>query len=142
MTDPSPSRADSSPDSEEESAGDASGAGKANSGETNEAQFRLLAENAPDVIVRLDRELRYLYVNPAVKEATGIASDQFIGRTKRELGLPEEMCEFLDRELEKSFETGKRRSGRQHHGGQGLSAKPGRFGIRGAGRGGHGPGIH
>src|SRR5712692_10411802 len=31
----------------------------------SEQRFRLLAEHAPDIIARFDRELRHLYVNPA-----------------------------------------------------------------------------
>lgn len=36
-----------------------------------EARYRLLAENATDIIFRLDRDGRYLYVSPAVERLTG-----------------------------------------------------------------------
>lgn len=35
----------------------------------SEQQFRALAENSPDAIARVDREGRYVYVNPAFKQA-------------------------------------------------------------------------
>jgi PAS domain S-box-containing protein len=75
----------------------------------SEAKFRFLAENAPDVIVRFDREFRHVYVNPVIEEITGIPRDDFIGRTNRELGMPEELCRLWEAEFEQAFETGKPR---------------------------------
>ncbi|WP_337847886.1 PAS domain S-box protein [Sphingomonas sp.] len=45
-----------------------------------EARYRLLAENATDIIFRLDRENRFLYVSPAVRELTGFDPVTLIGR--------------------------------------------------------------
>ena len=44
-----------------------------------EARYRLLAQNATDIIFRLDRENHVLYVSPAVQELTGFAPDTLIG---------------------------------------------------------------
>lgn len=44
-----------------------------------EARYRLLAQNATDIIFRLDRENHFLYVSPAVQELTGFAPDTLIG---------------------------------------------------------------
>lgn len=49
-----------------------------------EAQFRTLAENSPDWIVRVDRNLRRVYVNPAVAAASGTKPEDLIGKTPTE----------------------------------------------------------
>lgn len=56
-----------------------------------EQQFKTLAENAPDVIERIDRNYRHLYASPAIETVTGIAPEAFIGKTPEELGIPEEL---------------------------------------------------
>lgn len=38
----------------------------------SEAEFRTLAENSPDMIVRYDRDCRRIYVNPAYQRETGM----------------------------------------------------------------------
>ena len=53
-----------------------------------EEHFRTLAENIPDVIVRLDRERRCTYANPAVRHALGVEPDALIGRSPGSTGLP------------------------------------------------------
>jgi len=70
-----------------------------------EQQFRTLAENSPDVITRLDRELRYVYVNPAFERATGIPYQGVIGKTNQETGMPLEQSEFWNANIQKVFDT-------------------------------------
>lgn len=55
-----------------------------------EQEFKALVENSPDMVSRLDTQLRHLYVSPAVEKATGIAASAFIGKTISEMGFPEE----------------------------------------------------
>ena len=45
-----------------------------------EQEFRSLAENSPDLIVRVDRELRRTYANPAVVAATGLPLSALLGK--------------------------------------------------------------
>lgn len=71
-----------------------------------EQRFRSLADNSPDVILRLDRNLRHLYVNPAVAEAAGIPAEMFIGRMNRELEIPRRLVDYWDRVTQRVFETG------------------------------------
>lgn len=71
-----------------------------------DATFRALVENAPDVIARLDREQRYMYVNRAVERVTGIPPEAFIGKTNAEVGLPEAACARWGVALARVFETG------------------------------------
>ncbi len=71
-----------------------------------EQEFRALAKNAPDIIARFDRELRHLYVNPAVEPVTGRSWTEFIGKTHRDLGMPEANVAYWEEALRKIFETG------------------------------------
>ncbi|MBZ0294396.1 MAG: PAS domain S-box protein [Anaerolineae bacterium] len=71
-----------------------------------ELEFQTLFENAPDIISRLDRQLRYLYVNPAIAAATGISPERFIGKTNQEVGITGEVATIWERALEEVFETG------------------------------------
>ncbi|UNU22642.1 PAS domain S-box protein [Microcoleus vaginatus] len=71
-----------------------------------EQQFKMLAENAPDIISRIDAEFRHLYVSPSVELATGIPSEQFLGKTNVELGMPEEMYRVWHDSWGQVFVTG------------------------------------
>ena len=54
-------------------------------------KYRTLAENSPDIIARIDRNLRYLYINSAIEKLTGISSKNFVGKTSQEIGLPQKI---------------------------------------------------
>ncbi len=71
-----------------------------------EQEFKALVENVPDIIVRLDRDLRYLYACGTVEQVTGISPATFIGKTNNELGFPQQMCTVWNQKLEKVFATG------------------------------------
>jgi PAS domain S-box-containing protein len=72
----------------------------------SEAQFKTLVENADDIIARFDRDLRHLYVSPAIERVTSLPQSAFVGKTNRELGMPEQLCELWDIQLRSVFETG------------------------------------
>ncbi|BAT54341.1 PAS/PAC sensor hybrid histidine kinase [Nostoc sp. NIES-3756] len=72
-----------------------------------EQDFKMVVEIAPDIISRIDREFRHLYVSPAVELITGIPPEEFIGKTNSDLGMPEEMCSFWHETLQRVFDTGK-----------------------------------
>ncbi|NMG10238.1 response regulator [Brasilonema sp. UFV-L1] len=71
-----------------------------------EQEFRALAENSPDAITRIDRELRYSYVNPATELATQITLEKWIGKTVAEIGYPEEFSTTWEAKLRQVFATG------------------------------------
>ncbi|BAY45073.1 two-component hybrid sensor and regulator [Scytonema sp. HK-05] len=71
-----------------------------------EQQFKMVAENAPDIISRMDAEFRHLYVSPCVELATGIPSEQFIGKTNAQLGMSEDINSIWDDSLRQVFGTG------------------------------------
>jgi diguanylate cyclase (GGDEF)-like protein/PAS domain S-box-containing protein len=68
--------------------------------------FRALAENAPDIITRFDRQLRHLYVNPAAQGVSGMSPQEFIGKTNRELGLPEPQVSLWETVMQRVFASG------------------------------------
>ncbi|GAB1542755.1 hypothetical protein NUACC21_54290 [Scytonema sp. NUACC21] len=69
-------------------------------------EFLALVENAPDVIARIERDYRYLYINPAVEAASGLPRQAFIGKTTAELGFPEETVTRIEQGVKQVFETG------------------------------------
>jgi PAS domain S-box-containing protein len=71
-----------------------------------EQEFRTLAENAPDIIARFDHQLRHLYVNRAVESATGLLVQDFLGKTNREMRMPENLVEKWEQALHQVFRTG------------------------------------
>lgn len=58
------------------------------------------------VIARFDHKLRHTYVNSAVKLATGIPPEAHIGKTSREMGLPEKILPLWENALYEVFKKG------------------------------------
>ncbi len=58
------------------------------------------------VIARFDQKLRHTYVNSAVKLATGIPPEAHIGKTSREMGLPEKILPLWENALHEVFKKG------------------------------------
>lgn len=73
----------------------------------HEQEMITLLENTPDIISRLDRKLRFVYVNPAIYFHTGIPHNSFISKTSREMGMSEEYCEYWEQHLQEILATGK-----------------------------------
>ncbi len=71
-----------------------------------ERDFKMLVENSPDIISRLDRRMRHLYVNPAIGKLATIPAESWLGKTKAELGLPEPVVRAWDAAARAAFETG------------------------------------
>ena len=71
-----------------------------------EQDFSILIENAQDMIVRFDTDLRHVYCNAAVEQHLGVPPRMFIGKTLLETGGPREQAEFADGSLRKVLETG------------------------------------
>ncbi|HET9652668.1 MAG TPA: PAS domain S-box protein, partial [Usitatibacter sp.] len=70
-----------------------------------ERDFKALAENIPDVIVRLDAGLRCMYVNRAVESAFGRHPDDIIGRSIADLGMPPPALEPVTAAAQRAIET-------------------------------------
>ncbi|ABS24247.1 multi-sensor hybrid histidine kinase [Anaeromyxobacter sp. Fw109-5] len=76
----------------------------------SEERFRTLAEHAPDVITRFDRDMRLLYANAALGRVTGIPAAHVTGKTSAELELPADLVACLEAGLARVFETGEPRT--------------------------------
>jgi PAS domain S-box-containing protein len=72
-----------------------------------EQQVRALAENSPDLVVRHDREGRYLYANPAFAVATGLSPAEVTGRRIGEFGSSAEYLALWQRTLGQVFASGR-----------------------------------
>jgi PAS domain S-box-containing protein len=87
-----------------------------------EQEFKSLAENSPDIVARLDREMRHVYVNPEVTAVTGLSPDAYLGRSIHEVGLPAALAQAWEKALNEVFAGGKRqRLQTAYEGLQGLS---------------------
>ena len=58
----------------------------------HEQEIASLVENSPDLVARVDRELRYRYVGPQIARATGRPPDAFLGRVIGEVHAPPEIA--------------------------------------------------
>lgn len=72
----------------------------------SEEKYRALTESSTDVIMRFDREHRHVYVNAAVTRVTGMYPEDFLGKTHRELGFPEELCRMCEEHIQRVFARG------------------------------------
>ncbi|MCX6975516.1 MAG: PAS domain-containing protein, partial [Verrucomicrobia bacterium] len=68
-------------------------------------QFRLLAEQSPDLILRFDKDGRILYANSKIEAATGLPVDAVIGKTWAENGAKPKCVDFWSAIVEKTFFT-------------------------------------
>lgn len=66
----------------------------------------LLGVSPHPVIARFDRQLRHIYVNAAVGLATGIPGSEYLGKTSREMGLPDSVLQIWEAALVNVFEQG------------------------------------
>lgn len=69
-------------------------------------QFKTLAENAPYVISRVNQNLQYNYVNPAITTYTGIPHKNFIGKTAAQVGLNTILTDSMENAVLTTFSTG------------------------------------
>ena len=66
-----------------------------------------LADHLPDVIGRVDREHRYLFINRVIEGITGKSVAEYLGRTDDELGYPPALCRLWHEQYQEVFETGR-----------------------------------
>lgn len=70
-----------------------------------EQEFRALVENSPDAISRFDRDLRYIYANPAIEKFFGIPAPLFIGKRNSEMEMPADLVALWDGNLQQALTT-------------------------------------
>ena len=72
----------------------------------SEERHRALIEGLPDIVMRHDREGRHLFVSDNIAGMTGLSADAFIGKTHRELGFTEDLCELFENAIRQVFNGG------------------------------------
>ncbi len=68
-------------------------------------QLETLFNNAPDLIGRLDRNKKHLYVNQSLCAFMGIPFDEYVGKNIDELGAPEDLSRKWNGAVNLVFET-------------------------------------
>jgi two-component system, cell cycle sensor histidine kinase and response regulator CckA len=71
-----------------------------------EQDFKAVVEHAPDRIGRFDRELRYLYANPALERALGTEVGGAVGRDLFEAPTPRDTLEPVAEKLREALQSG------------------------------------
>ncbi len=68
--------------------------------------FQTLAEDSADAIDRVDRQYRHLYVNAAFAKMMALSPEAIIGKTNRELGVPDPFASIWEERARSVFESG------------------------------------
>ena len=71
-----------------------------------EQEVKTLLDNSPDVIVRMDREARYTYVNAVTTKIAGLPPEAILGRAPHEVGIPENLSDLWTRSCRDVFDSG------------------------------------
>lgn len=71
-----------------------------------ERELQSLADNVPAVVARFDRQLRHVFINAGVEQATGLSREAFLGKTNRELGMPAALCDEWEAATRRVLATG------------------------------------
>lgn len=69
--------------------------------------FETLAENSLDIIARIDKDLRFIYVNSAIKVPTGIPAQAFIGSYLQDIIPDKHSVELWSKQINKVLTTKK-----------------------------------
>jgi PAS domain S-box-containing protein len=72
-----------------------------------ERQFSTLVENSPNLIFRLDCDLRHIYISSKVAKESGIPIEKFLGKTGRELGFDRDACDVFEAACHQAIATKK-----------------------------------
>ncbi len=73
--------------------------------EKREREFRKLAENLPDMVMRFGPDLRCSYANPIIEEYTGVRAKQFLRKSSQEAGLFSRDVQTWEAALRQVFST-------------------------------------
>ena len=70
-------------------------------------EYETLVEHLPVIIARVNLQSQHTYINPIIHRDTGISPQDFIGKTFREVGLPNNFCILWEATFSYVFSTGK-----------------------------------
>ncbi len=65
----------------------------------NELELKTVLENSPDIIARLDLDLKITYINRTVGKISSAPPSSFIGKTYLELGMDPQEYEILEKQV-------------------------------------------
>lgn len=72
----------------------------------SEEKYRTITENSPDVIMRFDNRLRFVYMSPNIIGLSGRHAEDYIGKRYKEVGYSEELGLRVEEAVLRTFETG------------------------------------
>ena len=75
-----------------------------------ERELRNVTENTPDVLARFDRQFRHVFVNSVIVKITGRRVVEIVGKTNRELGMPDQLCDQWEKAIRHVFDHQEERS--------------------------------
>ncbi len=78
--------------------------------QASEAKHRTLAENSPDLILRLNREGFPIYVNSMARDMFGLVAEDIVGKSPYDLGIPDAVAEIWFRTCREVVTTHSNRS--------------------------------
>jgi PAS domain S-box-containing protein len=78
---------------------------KAETEEKRSGQMQALSENSIDLIIRLNQEGRFYYVNPTIEKFTGLAPVDLVNQTIDSVSLPTKMIDFLKNTTQEIYNT-------------------------------------
>ena len=70
-----------------------------------EREYKNLADHMPQIVARFAPDLTYSYINPAVKDVTGLEPESFIGRKASTISIAPEVGSLWQKRLARCFET-------------------------------------
>ena len=72
--------------------------------------YRFLIDNTPDVVTCWDRDLRLVFANKALEDKTGVPNTLLYGKTKHDMGQPDDIAFSWMEILQSVFEKGSNES--------------------------------
>ena len=71
----------------------------------NTHNLRVILEHLPFVVAQFDKDYRHTFINRRVSEELGISPEQIVGKTNRELDMPDEVCDTWEAGIKRTFES-------------------------------------
>lgn len=74
--------------------------------EAREQKNFALLEKAGALVVKFDREFRYVYINSNVRNYSGLSPQDYLHKTNEEVGIAKERTNFWNKQLKQVFQSG------------------------------------
>lgn len=70
---------------------------------SREQSYKALVDGLPDAIMRFDADCKHIFVSKSVENYFSFPSSMFLGKTHRELGFPNEYCDYWEKAIQSVF---------------------------------------